>query len=216
MDLIVHLASNASSEKYDPCPQHLRAYFQTLAGLDNVPRKEKQFRNFAANSLNLRRGPQSETIVGDMFAYLQKQREKQQQAKAVKANATSEEKSSTEASITVSSSSAEERKERDQSEQRETKTTSSETDKKSSKKKKASKSKSTITKKTVKKAMKKVLKKAKNQSLSLNALKSAVENRLTATKDDDTQELETLIRKTVKRKKDTFVVKDQTIQLIVS
>jgi hypothetical protein len=60
-------------------PSHLRQYMQTISTLSNIPRKEKQFRNFTANSLNLGGGRQhAEKIVSDIWSFLCTLREKQQ------------------------------------------------------------------------------------------------------------------------------------------
>eukprot|EP00547_Thalassionema_nitzschioides_P003025 CAMPEP_0194206582 /NCGR_PEP_ID=MMETSP0156-20130528/5566_1 /TAXON_ID=33649 /ORGANISM="Thalassionema nitzschioides, Strain L26-B" /LENGTH=263 /DNA_ID=CAMNT_0038933133 /DNA_START=29 /DNA_END=820 /DNA_ORIENTATION=- len=67
MDLIERGASEA--------PVNLRISIQRLTDLGNVPRKEKQFRNFAANSLNLR-GKQVE-IVSQIWNFLSGLREKE-------------------------------------------------------------------------------------------------------------------------------------------
>jgi hypothetical protein len=58
---------------------HLRNYMQTMATLDNIPRKEKQFRNFTANSLNLR--GKNELIVGELWKVLFEERQRRQEAK---------------------------------------------------------------------------------------------------------------------------------------
>lgn len=60
-------------------PGHLRNYMQTMATLDNIPRKEKQFRNFTANSLNLR--GKNEKIVGELWKVLFDERQRRQDAK---------------------------------------------------------------------------------------------------------------------------------------
>ncbi|KAI2494946.1 hypothetical protein MHU86_19591 [Fragilaria crotonensis] len=60
MDLIARAAtaaaSSSSSSSSGQQQQQQYQLLQTLASLGNVPRKEKQFRNFAMNSLNLRGG----------------------------------------------------------------------------------------------------------------------------------------------------------------
>jgi hypothetical protein len=70
---------NSIASAVDSAPAHLRNYVQTMSQLDNVPRKEKQFRNFTANSLNLR-GNQRDAIVSDIWTLLQAEREKRKPA----------------------------------------------------------------------------------------------------------------------------------------
>lgn len=60
-------------------PPHLRNYMQTMAGLDNIPRKEKQFRNLASNSLGLRGS--NGKIVDEIWNCLQNEREKRMAVK---------------------------------------------------------------------------------------------------------------------------------------
>jgi len=56
-----------------------------LTGFENVPRKEKQFRNFTVNSLRLR-GPGGEKIKSDLWGLLAKAREADKQSKAEHSN----------------------------------------------------------------------------------------------------------------------------------
>lgn len=71
MDIVTTSVKNA--------PGHLTSYLQIMAGLDNIPRKEKQFRNFTANSLNLR--GRNEAVVGEIWNLLKNEREKRQAEK---------------------------------------------------------------------------------------------------------------------------------------
>lgn len=52
---------------------------QTMAGLDNIPRKEKQFRNLASNSLGLRGS--NGKIVDEIWQCLKEEREQRLAAK---------------------------------------------------------------------------------------------------------------------------------------
>jgi hypothetical protein len=71
MDLIATASSTA--------PVSIRKYMEMLASLDNVPRKPKQFRNFTANSLNLR-GKQAIDVVDSLWNHLSELRAKEQEA----------------------------------------------------------------------------------------------------------------------------------------
>lgn len=68
MDLIAEASESA--------PPALQSYMRRLSELDNVPRKEKPFRNWAANSLNLR--GQQTLIAGNLWTFLSELREKDQ------------------------------------------------------------------------------------------------------------------------------------------
>jgi len=54
---------------------------EQLTSLENVPRKEKQFRNFTVNSLRLR-GPSGEKIKSELWVLLVKAREENKQKQA--------------------------------------------------------------------------------------------------------------------------------------
>lgn len=72
MDLIQRAGGNAA-------PDHLKQFLTNLAMLDNVPRKEKQFRNFTSNSLNHLRGRGD--IVGEVYKYLSNMRQTENDAR---------------------------------------------------------------------------------------------------------------------------------------
>lgn len=60
----------------DTAPNHLKSHIEAMSALDNVPRKEKPFYNFTANSLNLR-GKSGEATVSEIWKYLNDKRGKQ-------------------------------------------------------------------------------------------------------------------------------------------
>jgi hypothetical protein len=62
-------AASSSANKDTTLPRHLQPYLQTMANLDNVPRKAKAFSNFTSNSFNLR-GPKGQAIVTEIWNYL--------------------------------------------------------------------------------------------------------------------------------------------------
>jgi hypothetical protein len=77
----------------------------TMAGLDNIPRKEKQFINFTSNSLNLR-GNHGKGIVQEIWKLLKSEREKrtaereqEQQQEQEKQKTLKEEKESSSSAI---------------------------------------------------------------------------------------------------------------------
>ena len=57
-------------------PTHLRQHLSEISARDNVPRKEKQFRNFVANSMRI-----SKSTVDQIWNYLKELKDKQQAAK---------------------------------------------------------------------------------------------------------------------------------------
>jgi cell growth-regulating nucleolar protein len=70
---------NGSLEKSPPA---VASYLETLSSYDNVPRKERAFRNFSANSLNLR-GANGDAIISSIWNHLSSAREAQTKAKEV-------------------------------------------------------------------------------------------------------------------------------------
>jgi hypothetical protein len=190
MDLIQQSVNTA--------PGHLKHHLEVMAGLDNVPRKEKQFRNFATNSLNLPRN--SESILTDIWNHLKQGRE-QQQAERAEAEAKEKEAS-------------ERKKKAEEEESKKTELLSKETEP-TKNDSKAAKS-TTADLKSVKKAMKKVLKKAKDKSLPIKNLRKAVQERMGMPKSAKS-ELEELVQMNVKSsKKQIFLVNGKTITLKAS
>uniref|UniRef100_A0A7S4HW90 Zinc finger C2H2 LYAR-type domain-containing protein n=1 Tax=Odontella aurita TaxID=265563 RepID=A0A7S4HW90_9STRA len=61
----------------ESAPQSIRHNVEQLSCMDNVPRKEKQFRNFAVNSLRLR-GRDANRVVDAVWSHLAKVREEEQ------------------------------------------------------------------------------------------------------------------------------------------
>jgi hypothetical protein len=67
-------------DSIENCPGDLKPHLESIAGYDNVPRKERPFRNFAMNSLKLR-GTQAETITSGIWTHLSTVRAEKQKAK---------------------------------------------------------------------------------------------------------------------------------------
>jgi hypothetical protein len=66
----------------ESAPPHLTQHLDTMASLGNVPRKEKQFRNFTKNSLRLDKRD-AHTIVDEVWQFLQGLRAQQRTASTV-------------------------------------------------------------------------------------------------------------------------------------
>ena len=71
---------NLIADAINTAPGHLKHHLHAMASLDNVPRKEKAFRNFTSNSLNLR-GKSGEATVSEIWIFLSDLREEQQKSK---------------------------------------------------------------------------------------------------------------------------------------
>ncbi len=145
------------NESMNTCPPALSTYLQTLSTYDNVPRKEKAFRNFASNSLKLR-GAYGDDIVSSLWKQLQTVREAKTKAKENQERETKK--------------SEENEKEGKKAEMNPVPSTACIpcTTKPNINKKKD--------KKTVVKAMKKVLKKAPSRQLKMKELRKLVKQRL--------------------------------------
>jgi cell growth-regulating nucleolar protein len=148
----------------ETAPGPLKSHMRTMAGLDNIPRKEKQFRNFTSNSLNLR-GKNGDAIVGEIWSVLSVERERR---KAEKEKQQQEEKG---------------RKETEKQEQVE----KEDEDQSAKESKEVAEAESSIRNaeldpKLVQKAMKKALKQAPNRSMKLKELRRLLGQKLSLSK----------------------------------
>mmetsp|Transcript_23493 Transcript_23493/g.33684 ORF Transcript_23493/g.33684 Transcript_23493/m.33684 type:complete len:205 (-) Transcript_23493:90-704(-) len=163
MDLIERSSQHASSPS-------MKNRLQTLATLGNVPRKEKQFRNFCGNSLNLRQG--GGNVVTEIWTFLSELRN-QERAEEEKRKAEEDETRKKQKEVEEA---AKERhkKEKDS-------TTESDSNKKKNDdvdQNKSSVSPEKLSAKKVRKTMKKVLKKnthQKSKSMKLKLLRREVQ-----------------------------------------
>jgi cell growth-regulating nucleolar protein len=157
----MELISSASTS----APGSIRHYMEMLASLGNVPRKPKQFRNFTANSLNLR-GKQATEVVDSLWNHLTMLRNEQQEAKKMEEEEQKRLKEEAEKnkSDTVS---------KDTSQQEES-APSDKLEKKVSDTAKLQPKGKDVSAKKVRKAMKKVLKKAPGRSMKIKELRRAV------------------------------------------
>lgn len=146
------------TEASDYAPPALQAYMQRLAELDNVPRKEKPFRNWAANSLSLR-GKQT-TIVESLWKFLSELRAKDQASRNMADN---DEKRGNVGSLVVNQIDDVSKTEREKIETTSAPGVCDSTD---------------LSSKSIRKTLKKVLKKAPNRSMKIKALRTAIEVQL--------------------------------------
>ncbi|KAL3915223.1 MAG: hypothetical protein SGILL_005750, partial [Bacillariaceae sp.] len=142
---------------------HLQQHLQIMAGLDNIPRKEKQFINFTSNSLNLR-GNHGKGVVSEIWNILKEERERRTAEREQKEKEAKEEKEKKKVND-------DNKPEESPLPRKETKTDSSSKRKKQKKGDDNSSSSTIIDTKKVHKAMKKTLKKAPKQTMKLKALR---------------------------------------------
>lgn len=167
------------SDACDIAPPNLKEHFQLLSSYDNVPRKEKPFRNFSSNSLKLR-GASGEATITLIWKHLNNVRSKQQKAtgstkkqeesnsQPVEENAHVVEKAMPEVSVSD--------------------------DREGCQGESAKKG----LKKTVTKAMKKVLKKAPNKALKIKELRKAVKAKMTELNENfDKEELKKVMKEAI-------------------
>ena len=182
----------------ETCPGNLKNYMQTMASLDNIPRKQKQFRNFTANSLRLK-GSHGDSIVGELWNVLQAEREKrlaakkqeeeqekakkeaQQQAKEKEAKKKSAQKDDDDSSSSSSSSSEEEKEPE-------------------------------IDPKQVNKQMKKALKKAPNKVMKIKDMRKVIGKKLKIPKSAE-KKLKELIKNAPQLSKSKIVVDGKLLKL---
>ena len=169
-----------------------------LTMLENVPRKEKQFRNFTINSLGLK-GTNGERIKGEIWACLTKVREEEKRRKEEEERERKEQQQKAKEKDAVPDSSP-----------KKTKSVSESSDGSES-----SKSSAVLpSKKVVVKAMKKVLKKAPNKQLKFKGLRKQVQESL-ALKSDKSgkKKLKKLLEECVKDNSKKIVMDGKTVVL---
>lgn len=190
-------------ESAEKAPPNLVSYLQQISSLDNVPRKEKAFRNFAPNSLKLR-GPSGDKIVSDIWNHISTFRQKKMEMKQQAENDTSGESQVQPDNCQVKDS-------RDQGP-----STSTSIEKASPKK--TSKGK-TLKKKNMKKIVTKALKKASKHQLKLKDLKKIVKDRIKEKKlqiEEDCS-VSTMLMETVKSNgKELKLEKGKLITLLIA
>lgn len=195
----------------DSAPPNLRDFMHALTHLDNVPRKEKQFRNFASNSLNLRGNKNGNSIVGEIWGLLKRLRDEQVQAKAEVAAKVLAKKNIAKAKAEENRASSESDSD-DSSNDGKGKRKEATDSKTKSPPVSVSKSSNTTTDvKSVKKAMKKVLKKSKDHSLTVKHLRKAVGLRLGISQKDTLKKFVTQNLESSSKQK--FVLKGKTVTL---
>lgn len=169
-----------------------------MASLDNVPRKEKQFRNFASNSLKLHKHD-SDRLLSEIWKFVmdlkesqrkEQQEEKEQQQQQQTKDAVKVQK------LAVSEGSVDEKPQRE--------VDLPQTD--------ASRATSddSLTAKAVKRAMKRVLKQSKDHSLPVKQIRKALKKELGLVKGDK-ERLKELIQ--VNASKKTFSLDGKVIRL---
>lgn len=135
-------------------PSSLSHYMNIMGSLDNIPRQEKKFVNFASNSLQLRGN--NKKIVDEIWGLLKAEREKRIAIKEKEQQAENEKK---------------ELAEKEKGKQQEKEKEASKTEEKKSSK---SDSDVSIDAKKVKKIAKKTLKKAPNRSMKMKELRKVL------------------------------------------
>jgi hypothetical protein len=225
MDLVVSAV--------DEAPAHLKSQLGILAGLDNVPRKEKQFRNFASNSLNMRGNKNNNNrgganVVSEIWTFLKsRQQQAQDERKKVEEQQALEKQQSknntetenskcqpgNESNVATAQATISENESSTESSVAAVKIEGAES------KEAAAAPETTITVKTVRKAMKTVLK--KSNSISTKRLRKAVQRHMGALKSNK-KAIKSMITQNLKsgssddKKSQTFILEGETISLALS
>ena len=184
----------------ESAPSSIKSYMDQLSGCDNVPRKEKQFRNFTVNSLRLK-GPSAEKIKDEIWKHLSKVREdeKQKREEAQKKQQSSQQP-------------------KDAKKEEAEPTSISDDDKSSNnaaKEDESPSSSSMPSEKEVTKAVKNALKKAPNKSLKLKSLRKTVQETLVIKTKSDTakKEWKKLLKQCVDANSKKLVVDGKIVSL---
>ena len=193
----------------ESAPPSLKAYMDQLVDFENVPQKEKQFRNFTVNSLRLN-GSNGEKIKDDIWKLLAKVRdddkkkreEQEQQRKESKQGANSENK--------------------DASSKKDSKSTTPMSDSDGELSVKDSKMDGAESKpantalpseKEVTKAAKRVLKKAPNNTLKFKSLRKQVQESLLL-KSDSKEKLKKILKQCVETNPKKMVMDGKVVSLV--
>jgi hypothetical protein len=188
MDIVVHCSSNP--------PAHLRSYMNTMSELDNIPRNEKKFVNFASNSLQLRGS--NIKIVEEIWNLL-----KLEQGKRIAAKEVIKKQEELK---------QEQKKQQQQEEKKKEGAVSDKEDDSNSSTSSTGDDKPTIDAKKVKKITKKTLKEAPNKSMKMKKLRKILGKELGLPKSAKKQ-LKKILLETAKASKDKIKVDGEIIWL---
>mmetsp|Transcript_28561 Transcript_28561/g.59837 ORF Transcript_28561/g.59837 Transcript_28561/m.59837 type:complete len:184 (-) Transcript_28561:1034-1585(-) len=169
-------------------PSHLRHHFNTMITLDNIPRKEKQFVNFASNSLQLR--GHNKKIVDEIWTCLKQEREKRIAEKEIQQKAEKEKREL-----------AEKEKQQQNEKVEENKLAKNNDDIEVS-----------IDAKKVKKIAKKTLKKAEGRSMGIKALRKVIGKEMGLPKSAK-KRLQMILLETAEASKDKIKIDGKLIRL---
>lgn len=186
----------------DTAPSGIKSHMQRMVQLDNIPRKEKQFRNFATNSLGLR-GGQAKKILDAVWSHLNEQRDIMKKAKAEAEQAKLQKKEAKQQQSTKDEGS-----DPDTAKQQQTKVT---TDTKTTEVSDED-SVDKVLYKDVKKATKKMLKKAKGQSMKYKSLQKALREQMGV----DKKKLKVTMEHVVAKESKKFQLEGKKIKLVVT
>ncbi|CAB9508795.1 Cell growth-regulating nucleolar protein [Seminavis robusta] len=196
-------------------PPSIQWHLQQMVQLDNVPRKEKQFRNFAINSLNLR-GNSAQKILDCIWSHLNEQRELQKQQKEQLQKKKEETKQPQQSSdSTATPSTSDETKSDDVSnsvsdtEDQSSSNNNNNKDDNNNKEESGNDDKAMY--KNVKKATKKLLKKAPNRSMKFKSLQKALREQMGTT---DKEKLKMVMKQVMAKETKKFLLEGKQIRLV--
>ena len=212
----------------ETAPSTIKQHLQQMVTLDNIPRKEKQFRNFASNSLHLRHGPEGKKTLDAIWGYLNEQRETLKKQRAETERKAKEQKElQKQKQQEKQKQSAKDEEDNDASDSdsgEETSTpaappavattinTASISDSSDVENKIAKKSDDETIYKSVKKATKKMLKKAPGHSMKFKSLQKALREKVGV----DKRKLQEVMDQVVAKESKKFMVEGKQIRLVVS
>lgn len=187
----------------ETAPSSLKSYMDQLAECENVPRKEKQFRNFTVNSLKLR-GPSGERAKGEIWALLVKARDDEKKIRE------EQEKEDKEAKLA-----AQKQNEVDQASKKSNSQTVSDSDDESGSSSDSDTSTPALpSEKAVTKVMKKMLKKSSNKQMKFKALRKQVQHSFSLKADKEgKKKLKCLLQQCVDSNPEKLVMNGQIVTL---
>lgn len=203
------------TESLDNCPPDLKPHIETIISYENVPRKEKAFRNYASNSLKLY-GRNGETIIASLWKHFSgirtKRAEEKEAAVAAKKALDEEKKMETSSSVDNDDTKSSKDKKEVESESSSNVTTDVKESNNDSSILKIKKKDS----KKVKKVVKKALKKAPKHRLKLKELKIIVKKEVTLESNNAKEDVDwkEIIKDAVLNSKDSMRLEGKKVILV--
>jgi len=203
---------NVINDSLNTCPPNLKCYIELIATCENVPRKERPFRNFASNSLKLR-GSNGDIIISALWKHFNDLRQKQTAEREESNNKKSPSKDNL--SKEQISSNTEDNDSSSSEPKSKSDVVATKLDKEDEKSSLLKLDERKKVSKAIKKALKKALKKAPNRQLKLKQLRKIVKDQVVLRETlKQKNELNTLISEAITKSEKSVKIEGKLVSLI--